>query len=213
MTRGTLKQSRHGRSILPWRTLLLTVIATSAYLALGPVPDQWIFDRVAIAEGEWWRLLTAHWVHGDASHAGWDIGALLLLGILFESKLQGRLLLALLAATVAVDAWLWWGEPALIFYCGLSGILNGLMILGLLQLWRDLRHPVILLIASGAGLKILVEMQLGQAVLTQTAWPSLPRAHAAGFACGAALFLALRLFDKAAGRYPREKVGVGIRFE
>ena len=207
MTRGTLEQSRHGGSNLPWRTLLLTAIATAAYFALGPAPDKWIFDRVAIAEGEWWRLLTAHWVHGDASHAGWDIGALLLLGILFESKLQGRLLLALLAATVAVDAWLWWGEPALSFYCGLSGILNGVMILGLLQLWRDLRHPVILLIASVAGLKILVEMQLGQAVLTQTAWPSLPRAHAAGFACGAALFWALCLFEKTAGRYSREEVG------
>ena len=99
------------------------------------------------------------------------------------------------------------------FYCGLSGILNGLMILGLLHLWRDLRHPVILLIASGAGLKILIEIQLGQAMLTQTAWPSLPRAHAAGFVCGAALFLALRLFDKAAVRPPREDVGAGIRFE
>ena len=213
MTSSTLEKSRHGGNNLPWRTLLLTVVATVAYLALGPAPDRWIFDRIAIGEGEWWRLLTAHWVHGDTSHAGWDIGALFLLGILFESKLQGRLLLVLLAATAAVDAWLWWGEPALNFYCGLSGILNGLMILGLLQLWRELSHPVILLIASGAGLKILIEIQLGQAMLTQTAWPSLPQAHAAGFVCGAVLFLALRLFDKAAVMPPREEVDAGIRFE
>lgn len=211
MIADMLVHVRHGGSKLPWRTLLLTTIAATAYLTLGPTPDNWIFDRVAITQGEWWRLLSAHWVHGDDSHARWDIGALLLLGILFESKLRGRLLLALLAATAAVDAWLWWGEPALNFYCGLSGILNGLMILGLLQLWRELRHPVILLIAIGAGLKILVEMNFGQAVFTRTVWPSLPQAHAAGFACGAALAWALRVFDKAAREYEEEETR--LRFE
>ena len=95
--------------------------------------------------------------------------------------------MALLAATAGVDLWLWWGEPALRYYCGLSGILNGLLVAGLLYLWRDLQHPLVLLTAAGAALKILVEINVGQALLTQTAWPSVPTAHAAGFLCGLVL--------------------------
>jgi rhomboid family GlyGly-CTERM serine protease len=163
---------------------LLSTGAVLAYLVLGAAAEAWVFDRVAIAQGEWWRLITGHWVHSDPAHAGWDITALLVLGMVFEVRLQWRLPLALLIGTVGVDAWLWWGVPALRYYCGLSGILNSLLIVGLLQLWGDLRHPLILLTAAGTVAKILVEINTGQAVLTQTAWPSVPTVHAAGFLCG-----------------------------
>jgi rhomboid family GlyGly-CTERM serine protease len=177
----------HGSIALPWCSILLSAGAVVAYLVLGAAPEAWVFDRVAIAQGEWWRLVTGHWVHSDLAHAGWDITALLLLGALFEVRLQWRLPLALLIGTVGVDAWLWWGDPALHYYCGLSGILNSLLIVGLLQLWRDWRHPLILLTGMGAAMKILVEINAGQALLTQTTWPSVPTAHAAGFLCGLVL--------------------------
>ena len=139
---------------------------------------------MAIARGEWWRLLTGHWVHSDPAHAGWDIAALLLLGALFEARLKWCLPLALLIGTVGVDAWLWWFDPALRYYCGLSGILNSLLVVGLLQYWRERRHPLILLTGVGAAVKIIVEINSGQALLTHTAWPGVPAVHAAGFLCG-----------------------------
>jgi len=142
---------------------------------------------VAIGQGEWWRLLSAHWVHSDGAHAAWDIAALLLLGLLFEPRLQWRLPLVLLAGTVAVDTWLWWGVPGLSHYCGLSGILNSLLIFGLMQWWRDERHPLLLLVGGASALKIVLEVGSGQALLTSTAWPSVPTTHAAGFLCGVVL--------------------------
>jgi rhomboid family GlyGly-CTERM serine protease len=186
----------HGGSTSPWRSLLLGAAAVAAFVNFGAAPEAWVFDRVAIAQGEWWRLITAHWVHSDLTHAGWDIAALLLLGALFEARLQWRLPVALLVATVGVDVWLWWGEPALRYYCGLSGILNCLLILGLLCLWRDLRHPLILFIAVGAALKIIVEIVAGQALLTQTAWPSVPAVHAAGLVCGLLMAWGSRQLEK-----------------
>jgi len=180
---ATRTESR-GSVTLPWRSLLLATGALALWWFCGPAPEAWVFDRAAIAAGEWWRLLTGHWVHGDGAHAAWDIAMLLALGALFEAKLRWRLPLVLLGSTLIVDAWLWWGLPQLRFYCGLSGILNGLLALGLLSLWRDLRHPVVMLTLVAAGAKIAVEMFTGQALLTQTAWPSVPTAHAAGFFCG-----------------------------
>jgi len=181
------QQASHGSPKLPWFSFLLVAGAISVYLLFGAAPEVFVFDRVAISDGEWWRLITAHWVHSDLTHAVWDIAALLLLGILFETRLQWRLPLALLLATFGVDAWLWWGEPTLRYYCGLSGILNSLLILGLFYLWRDLRHPLILLTGVGAAVKIIAEINVGQALLVQTAWPSVPAVHAVGFLCGLVL--------------------------
>jgi rhomboid family GlyGly-CTERM serine protease len=178
-------------TLLPWRVIVLAAAAVAAYLGLGATPEAWVFDRLAIADGEWWRLLTGHWVHSDASHAGWDISMMLLFGVLFEARLQWRLPLVLLLASCAVDAWLWWGVPDLRFYCGLSGILNGVLIVGLLEWWRETRHPLMLLTVAASALKIAIEIHSGQALLTQTAWPSVPTAHAAGFLCGLALHLLL----------------------
>lgn len=188
-------EGRHGGITLPWCSLLLAAGAVLAYLVLGAAPGAWVFDRVAIARGEWWRLLTGHWVHSDPAHAGWDIAALLLLGALFEARLKWRLPVALLVGTVGVDAWLWWCDPALRYYCGLSGILNSLLIVGLLQYWRERRHPLILLTGVGAAVKILVEIDSGQALLTHTAWPGVPVVHAAGFLCGLVFGCGIWIFD------------------
>ena len=173
--------------MLPWRSLLLVAAAIAAYLVFGAAPGDWVFDRVAIARGEWWRLITGHRVPSDLPHAVWDISALLLLGALFETRLRWRLPMVLLLTSLGVDAWLWWCDPALSYYCGLSGILNGLLVVGLVHLWRDTRHPVVLLTALGAVLKIFVEINTGQSLVTQTAWPSVPVAHAAGYLSGLAL--------------------------
>ena len=162
-------------------------LAIAAYLLLGPSPEAWVFDRVAIAQGEWWRLVTGHWVHSDLTHANWDITALVLLGALFEARLRWRLPMVLLFASAGVDTWLWWGESVLRYYCGLSGILNGLLVVGLLHLWRETRHPVVLLTGVGAVLKIALEIKMGHSFLIQTAWPSVPSVHAAGFLSGMVL--------------------------
>jgi hypothetical protein len=89
-----------------------------------------------------------------------------------------------------VDTWLWWGASDLRYYCGLSGVLNAVLVLGLLELWREQRHPLLPMTLAGAALKILLEMQLGEALLTRTAWPSVPAAHAAGYVSGWLLYLA-----------------------
>lgn len=179
---------RHGSPALPWRTLLLAGLALALYLLAGPAPGALVYDRAAIAQGEWWRLLSGHWVHADGSHAGWDILGLLCLGLLFEPKLGRLLPLALLAGTAAVDLWLLTGS-GLARYCGLSGILNALLAAGLAAWWRELRSPAIPLVAAGALAKIVVEIGAGEALFTRTLWPSTPIAHGAGFAAGALLVL------------------------
>ena len=172
---------RHGGIPLPWRSLLLGATALLLFLLAGAAPEALVFDRRAILHGELWRLLSAHWVHSDLEHAFWDITALLILGCLFEPLLGRRLIPILLSGTIAVDAWLWWGMPMLDLYCGLSAILNTLMVAGLWELWRERRHPLIVMVGLGAAMKIILEITTHQAIFTHTAWPSVPETHAVGF--------------------------------
>ena len=184
MTPGYRQWSSRGTVFVPWATLLLSSLALFAHLRTGAAPVDWVFDRAAIEQGEWWRLLTGHWVHSDGGHALWNIAALVVLGLASERILGNWIPVALLASTAAVDAWLWWGMSHLQQYCGLFGILNGLLAAALSHQWRLSRHPLILLIGAGAVIKTTLEIMSGEAVFTQTAWPSVPESHAVGLLGG-----------------------------
>ena len=68
----------------------------------------------------------------------------------------------------------------------------GVLILGLAALWRERRHPMIVLVAVACVAKILAEMTLGEALLTQTAWSSVPAAHMGGLLSGGMFLLSRR---------------------
>lgn len=120
----------------PWLTIALAGSAAALYAALGPAPEAWVYDRAAIADGEWWRLFSGHWLHGDGGHLGWNLVALLLLSGLVESRGRWLLLACLLLGSLVVDAVLGLAMPDLAYYCGLSGVLNALLLPALAGLWR-----------------------------------------------------------------------------
>lgn len=86
------------------------------------------YDRRAIAAGEWWRLLTAHLVHLDSRHAALDLGGLALLWALFARDLSPRAwAVVLLIAAAAIDCGLWFRDPGVMWYLGISGVLHGVL--------------------------------------------------------------------------------------
>ena len=193
MTRAAIRVCRGDVKVfIPWRTLLISSLALGFYLALGPAPEGWVYDRVAVEQGEFWRLVTGHWVHSDPEHATWNIAALAVMGLLFERNLKGAVFGTLAVGMVGVDVWLWWGGTAPDLYCGLSGALNAMLIAGLAVLWRERRHPMIVLVAVACVAKVLVELTLGEALLTQTAWSSVPAAHVGGLLAGGMFLLSPR---------------------
>lgn len=166
----------------PRFTLSVTALAIALYGLLGATPEALVFDRVAIDQGEWWRLISAHLVHSDFEHAFWDIVAFALIGALLEQSGTARTLVAAATSALLIDAWLWWGMAPLRWYCGLSGVINTLLTLLFYRLWRETRSPWVGVCALVYGLKLLVEALSGSALLTATAWPSLPSVHVTGLA-------------------------------
>jgi rhomboid family GlyGly-CTERM serine protease len=123
-----------------WRAplVLAGVLVLMQWLA-GPVWGHVRYDRQAILAGELWRLVTAHLIHLDFTHLGWNLAGLALVAWLFGREFRAREWALILAcSTVAVDLGFLWLEPQLEWYVGFSGVLHGLMAAGLCAwLWRS----------------------------------------------------------------------------
>jgi rhomboid family GlyGly-CTERM serine protease len=86
------------------------------------------YDRAALAQGQWWRLLTAHVVHLGLRHAVLNALGLALMWALFARNYSPRAWLAIiLGAMAAIDAGLWIADSTTQWYVGSSGALHGAM--------------------------------------------------------------------------------------
>jgi rhomboid family GlyGly-CTERM serine protease len=89
------------------------------------------FDRSAIGDGEWWRLLSAHFVHLDAAHALLNgFGVVLMWALFARDYSPWRWAAIYCGSALAVSAGLWFLDPKLQWYVGASGALHGVMTAG-----------------------------------------------------------------------------------
>jgi rhomboid family GlyGly-CTERM serine protease len=112
---------------------LLGVCALLALLEIlgEPARQALSFERSALAGGEWWRLLTAHFVHLDAEHAFLNgLGVVLMWALFARDYSPWRWAAIYLGAALAVSVGLWFGNPELQWYVGASGALHGVMTAG-----------------------------------------------------------------------------------
>ena len=89
------------------------------------------FDREAIGAGQWWRLLSAHFVHVDLEHAVLNSLGLVLMWALFARDYSPwRWAAIYCGSAIAVSIGLWYANPELQWYVGASGALHGVMAAG-----------------------------------------------------------------------------------
>lgn len=159
-----------------------------AVLALGG--GEWRlalrYDRAALAEGQWWRLASAHFVHLGWAHAALNMAGVLLCALLGPALFtDGRRLAALLAAlALGIGALLWLLSPQVGNYVGLSGVLYGLFVAGLWPLRRDPAMAGALLVVVGW----MLWQWLGQPLASEERWIGgriIGVAHVYGAAIGA----------------------------
>jgi rhomboid family GlyGly-CTERM serine protease len=91
------------------------------------------YDRVGLAAGQWWRLVTGHLVHLDLEHAALNSLGLILMWALFARDYRPRQwILIIFTAMAAIDAGLWLRDSTVAWYVGSSGALHGVMTAGTL---------------------------------------------------------------------------------
>lgn len=145
----------------PW--LFIAAAALSLVIQLIPGWREWlIYDRTAIAQGQFWRVWTGHWVHFGWPHFIPDTGLFLIVGWLLEErhKLFARLAVFLMPAVIS--AVIFWGEPGMLRYAGLSAVDLGLLLYlaaqGWQRKWSDWFWPAVLAIYL---IEIILEARQG----------------------------------------------------
>lgn len=116
------------------------LMALILLLGLGgdPVRNALRYDRIAILDGQWWRLVTGHLVHLGRYHLLLNELGLLVLVMLCPQPLPAReWMLRLLFLCIGLSLGLLVFAPALHRYVGLSGVIHGLFLLGLLPQVRQ----------------------------------------------------------------------------
>jgi rhomboid family GlyGly-CTERM serine protease len=95
------------------------------------------YEREAVLQGEYWRLLSGHFVHGSWLHLWLNCAGLVLIAALFPDHYSMRqwLLIGLLSL-LAIDVGFVFWEPQLTWYVGLSGVLHGALAAGGVAWWR-----------------------------------------------------------------------------
>lgn len=122
----------HGLALLAALAVLLLPLAGGEGLA-----SLLRYTRPGLAEGQWWRVATAHIVHLDARHALLNAAGLALLWALFARSFRPwQWVIALLLVLVAVDAGLWFFSPRVHWYVGASAMLHGVFACGTVAMIR-----------------------------------------------------------------------------
>ncbi len=154
---------------------------------------QW--QREALADGQYWRLLTAHLVHLDVLHLLLNLlGLLLICELLWDDMAMEHALTLLLVSALGVSLLLWINQPQLRWYAGMSGVLHGL--------WAGcagaalLRKKNIFYLAALLLLAAKLAYQSNNQISGITGMPVVPVAHLYGTLSGL-VWLALRQLQQA----------------
>lgn len=104
------------------------------------------YHRGAIADGEWWRLLTGHFDHLSWTHLlmnGLCLG--LLLALFRPLEKPSRTLFLWLVSSLLISFMMWFLSPDITWYVGLSGSLYALVVYALAT---DTSYPMIFRIVA-----------------------------------------------------------------
>lgn len=138
------------------------------------------WSRTGIADGEYWRLITGHWVHLGTNHLLLNLAGLLVTGLLFMRHPPLLWWLSyLILSPLFISAGLLLTTPELAWYRGFSGCLHGLLVFtAMFNLKSDTGWSLIAL--GFIAMKLIFENVLypatgvnpliGGAVITQSHW-------------------------------------------
>lgn len=166
-------------------TTLTTALFTTLYFLI-PIESLY-FDKPAIQSGQWFRVFTGHLVHSDTTHLAWNLIGWFVLASVLEHRSRSLLVAASAMGMLAVNLFLYSPISVLDIYCGLSGVLNSLLVVALWIVWQETNSKLIIATSIGSILKIMIEILTYEGLIVHISWPPSPESHLAGFMGGVCL--------------------------
>ena len=111
----------------PWFTLGACALAVGAWFWPRSF-DALDYERAQILHGEWWRLITGHWVHFSGSHLFWNLIVMLPAGVWLERLNPAALRWTIAVSPLAISLALLAFDPSMAIYAGISGVASGVLV-------------------------------------------------------------------------------------
>ncbi len=123
------------------------------------------FDRAVINDGEYWRLLTAHFIHLNTMHLMLNMLGVGLVLMLFDGLMTvGQWLVVMLSSALMISTLIFFCLPQVQGYVGLSGVIHALFVVGTVQLLKKPKERYFAIaLALLVTLKLLAE-NLGRGI-------------------------------------------------
>lgn len=166
--------------------LPILIISASVLLEWGGLTEVLQYDRSAIADGAYWKLLSGNLVHLSVNHLILNAaGFALVVSLVWRYYTDVEWIMILFVCSLAVGAGLYFLVPELQWYVGLSGVLHGLLLAGACVEVQRYPH-------TGWPLMLLV---IGKLIYEQIAGP-MPGSE---WAAGGSVVVQSHLYGGAAG--------------
>ncbi len=108
-----------------WPAIVIVLVCTVLQLGGSASRHALRYDRAKVLGGEWWRLVTANFIHSSWAHLGLDLSGFVLLWLLFGSILGiRRFWIATIVGAVAVGLGVFLFSPGVFWFDGISGVLH-----------------------------------------------------------------------------------------
>jgi len=183
-------------------TAIILTLSTLLFL-FQDNSNQWLaYYHNGIAKGQIWRLLTAHFCHTNGYHLLLNGTGLLVVTALFLDTFKHYSILTMMISVgLFISLCLYWIEPELQWYVGLSGVLHGLFAFGVCdELKKRDKWGVIL--GLGFIAKVAYEQILGPSAATEALIDAtvLIDAHLYGAIAGVIYFFLMQGYQRLANK-------------
>ena len=153
------------------------------------------FQQDWFQKAEFWRVVTAHWIHFNWQHLLLNsLGLVLIVAIARPAWSIGRWIVYNLLLAIGISMLLTWCNPELNWYVGCSGVLFGVFLLAAIELFKTERI-IALLLGLGVCIKVVLE-QISSVTVTTSDFIGVPviiDAHLYGILLALAITLAFTL--------------------
>ena len=164
-----MRRARIAGAWHPWGVTLLVVAIALLAAGIPGASSGLQYDRSLIGQGQWWRLVTSHWVHWTPDHLTWDLLAFAALTAAAIRLSRGRALATVALASCLIPVCIWVFNPELVRYRGLSGLASALYVLVVLEVWGRIprgesrgKGVVAWLLLVGFAAKVVYELVSGE---------------------------------------------------
>ncbi|HFC92357.1 MAG TPA: rhombosortase [Leucothrix mucor] len=116
---------------MPSQLISTSIVFSIVLILLQFIQNDLLFLRENIQQGELWRIWTGNLIHSNYTHLGLNLSGFWLFVFIFKELINAiQLMLSLAILISGVGLGLYFLNPELYWYAGLSGALYGLFIVG-----------------------------------------------------------------------------------